>query len=297
MSSSASTTAATPVVGSWSCLSEHVPLKEATEKGHIKGRSSNAVSQRQRARTNEHLYVKGICAKGFLTHVSILFFLFFHQSGIVGDNLYVFSGENTPRVPIDNSLHVFNLSSKKWIELPKKDAQSWPIARIGHAGGTVGNAFYISGGRSGLDAGDVTLDDFWKYDTVSGTWTCLTDSTGTKPPPMSYHTMTSCGDSIFIFGGCTTDHGRSNGLYQYSTLTNTWSELSPVGSSSAPCARGGPGLAADDANVYVAFGYNGKEEQDDLWKFDRTNKSWTKVEPNGQKPTPRSVTDLVALKG
>jgi hypothetical protein len=245
----------------WRCLSAHVPLSEAASSGRLIGRSSNA-------------------------------------AGIVGDRLLVFSGENTPRVPIDDAVHVFDLKSAEWNRIERKDGQSWPTPRIGHAGTTVGSAFYISGGRTGLQAGDETLADLWRFDSTTNEWTQV-ETTGSKPPPLSYHVLASYGNNIYCFGGCTIDHGRTNGLWCLDTVSNEWSELSAPGAStdSAPCGRGGPGLAAFESTVYVGFGYNGVEEQTDLWSFDLAAKKWTRLETTGEKPTARSVTDLVALPG
>lgn len=163
---------------------------------------------------------------------------------------------------------------------------------------------YIYGGRTGLDCGDVTLSDLWCFDSETGLWTEVV-TTGSKPPALSYHVLATSGspndERIYLFGGCTIDppHGRTNGLWQLDTNTNEWFELSkPIyeGPSKGPCGRGGPGLAAFENTIFVAFGYNGKEEQRDLWRFDLNTKSWTKVTPSGDvTPTPRSVTDLVAL--
>lgn len=47
--------------------------------------------------------------------------------------------------------------------------------------------------------------------------------------------------------------------------------------------------------LFAAAGYNGKEEQADLWKFDLKSRSWSRVQPLGDAPKARSVTDLVLL--
>lgn len=112
--------------------------------------------------------------------------------------------------------------------------------------------------------------------------------------------MTGHGESLYLFGGCMIDHGRSNGLWQLSLKTLVWTELAPIQQqlqdpTAAPCARGGPGAVATADAVFIAFGYNGKEEQEDLWRFDLGKKSWSKIEPRGEvKPSTRSVTDLAA---
>jgi hypothetical protein len=186
------------------------------------------------------------------------------------------------------------------------------VGRIGHAGCGVPSisSFYIHGGRTEF-ADDATLDDLWCFKTNQLKWEKV-DAKGEKPPPLSYHTFTNHGKYIYCFGGCTNDHGRTNGLWQLDTESNVWVLLStPVSAyvssdvshhcasasssvSDRPCGRGGPGLAAFDDSVFTGFGYNGKNELNDLYRFDLTTHKWTSVDIMGG-PSARSVTDLVAL--
>jgi hypothetical protein len=50
---------------------------------------------------------------------------------VLGSKLLVFSGENTPRVPVDDSVHTFDLMSRKWTRAVQKQGSPWPqgIAR------------------------------------------------------------------------------------------------------------------------------------------------------------------------
>jgi len=56
-------------------------------------------------------------------------------------------------------------------------------------------------------------------------------------------------------------------------------------------------VAATADGVWIGFGYNGKEEQADLWHFDLSSKCWQQVRTTGSLPTARSVTDMVLLRG
>jgi hypothetical protein len=265
------------VGGSWSCLSAHVPASGLAAAGNrLLGRSSNA-------------------------------------AGIVGQHLLVFSGENIPRVPIDKDVHIFDLVARKWnapVAAPAADADqsSWPCARIGHASAVAGDALYISGGRTGLSCGDATLADLWKFKPATRKWEQV-QATGDLPPPLSYHVLTgdSGDDSIYLMGGCTADHGRSNGLWRFDTKSNVWTELSALSAAGAadddskPCVRGGPGVAAGRGAVWVAFGYSGVAEQQDLWRFDIASRKWERkwlgsAAGAAEGPEARSVTDLVFLK-
>ena len=37
-----------------------------------------------------------------------------HAIAVVGDKLYMFGGENAPRQPVDNDMHVFDLVKHEW---------------------------------------------------------------------------------------------------------------------------------------------------------------------------------------
>jgi hypothetical protein len=172
----------------------------------------------------------------------------------------------------------------------------------------VGTAVYVLGGRTAFEA-DETLSDLWRFDVPAASWS-LVHVSGAVPPPLSYHAMASDGPWIYLFGGCTNDHGRSNALYRLDTRSHEWSCVhphvpadAPNAASTAPCPRGGPGLAGVDGTVFVGFGYNGHEEQSDLWRLDASRVGqqpgprWQRVElaQDSVKPAARSVTDLVAL--
>jgi hypothetical protein len=47
-------------------------------------------------------------------------------SRCIGRRLYVFGGENIPRVPVDRALHIFDLDTRIWTSSPSSDAIPWP---------------------------------------------------------------------------------------------------------------------------------------------------------------------------
>lgn len=130
-------------------------------------------------------------------------------------------------------------------------------ARIGHAGAVIGSKWYVSGGRTGLQAGDDTLADLWRWSIPEASWQ-LVEPKGAAPPPLSYHVLATSGHFLYAFGGCTIDHGRTNGLWCLDTTNDEWTELaSPntnADSSAGPCGRGGPCVAASETEVWVGFG-------------------------------------------
>lgn len=82
--------------GQWRCVAAHVPVSDAEVAAGSaslpQGRSSNG-------------------------------------AGVVGSSLLLFSGENTPRVPIDDHVHVCDLDSGKWSSVQRRDGEHWPCGQ------------------------------------------------------------------------------------------------------------------------------------------------------------------------
>lgn len=123
------------------------------------------------------------------------------------------------------------------------------------------------------------------------------------PPALSYHSMSAYNEHIYLFGGCFAQCGRSNELWDYDITAQTWScisstaedKLSPSGMH-MPCSRGGPSMTAHNGVLYIGFGYDGKQELQDVWMWDISSKQWQELPcSTNMKPSNRSVTSLVVL--
>ncbi|KAJ3068896.1 hypothetical protein HK102_007049, partial [Quaeritorhiza haematococci] len=230
-----------------------------------------------------------------------------HSANILNNTLYIFSGENVPRQPIDANIHPFDLTSSKWLTpIPapsssSNDADAAPTPRVGHGSATVGNKIYIWGGRSGADMSP--LSDLYAFDTLTNTWSRIPQH-GSIPPARSYFSITASDTHIYVFGGCP-EKGRLNDLYAFDTTTDEWTKLTPQDESKpAPGPRGGAGLAYLDGKLYIHGGFN-MVELSDTWSFDLTSHTWTQLTPAttsssssavASVPEGRSVHGLVAVK-
>ena len=55
---------------------------------------------------------------------------------MLGSKLLVFSGENIPRVPVDDAVHVFDLAGKDgWSRIERVQGAQWPQGEERPAGG------------------------------------------------------------------------------------------------------------------------------------------------------------------
>lgn len=218
-----------------------------------------------------------------------------HAIAVVGHKVYAFGGEFSPRVPVDNQLHVFNLPDQTWSVIADAKGDT-PPPRVGVTMASIGHTIYVFGGR---DATHKELDDLYSFDTLTTTWTHHRRLSGPGPPHRSYHSMTAdhTAGRVYVFGGCG-NAGRLNDLWAYDVVDNKWIQFPlPAGEDSCK-PRGGPGLAAVDGKIWVVYGFSGVE-LDDVHCFDPNPNGgggrWVEVETKGDKPTPRSVFSTLVL--
>ncbi|CAH9072832.1 unnamed protein product [Cuscuta epithymum] len=203
-----------------------------------------------------------------------------HAITIVGQKVYAFGGEFTPRVPVDNQLYVFNLSDQTW-SLAEAVTGDVPPPRVGVTMATIGETIYIFGGR---DAEHKELNELYSFNTSTNQWTLLS-SGDDGPPNRSYHSMTSDDQHIFVFGGCGLT-GRLNDLWAYNIVSEKWAKFPLPGDACK--GRGGPGLAVVQGKIWVVYGFSG-DELDDVHCFDAIEEKWTLVQTKGENPSARSV--------
>ena len=201
---------------------------------------------------------------------------------------------------MDGDVFELDVDAQIWRRIRRESG--WPLARVGHAGVVHGAQLYIYGGRTSADEAQ-TMSDFWCFNPqkigASDAWTPLPLS-GTPPPPLSYHSMTSDSQTLYIFGGCTPDHGRSNHMWAFDLRQQTWDQLTPAADQqqdgSEPESRGGASVVHASDGLHVLFGYNGKEELADHWLWNKQDRRWDLL--SGDKgPRARSVTDVVFVRG
>ncbi|XP_010942274.1 thiohydroximate-O-sulfate sulfur/sulfate-lyase (nitrile-forming) NSP5 isoform X3 [Elaeis guineensis] len=202
-----------------------------------------------------------------------------HAITVVGHKAYAFGGEFSPRIPVDNKLHVFDLEDQTWsVAAAVGDI---PPPRVGVTMAAIGTTIYIFGGR---DLEHKELNELYSFDTCTNVWMLLSsDEVG--PPHRSYHSMAADEQRVYIFGGCG-NAGRLNDLWAYDISDRQWIQLPSPDESCRP--RGGPGLAVAGGKIWVVYGFSGVE-LDDVHCFDPISEKWTLVETSGDKPSPRSV--------
>ncbi|CAA0842825.1 Galactose oxidase/kelch repeat superfamily protein [Striga hermonthica] len=183
-----------------------------------------------------------------------------------------------------------------------------PGARSSHAITVVGQKAYSFGGEF---VPRVPVNNHLHvFDLVDWTWS-VANAQGQIPPPRVGVSMSSIGETIYVFGGRDEAHKELNEFYSFDTHTNTWAmlpsgpahrsyhefdkewvEFSLSGKSVKP--RGGPGLASVLGKIWVLYGFAGMEV-DDLHYFDLKEGKWVQVETDGENPRPRSVFSTLGI--
>lgn len=210
-----------------------------------------------------------------------------HSLSVIKGKAYVFGGEEQPREPVRNDMHIYTLPSSGVSEADYKQIAAEanpgegeiPPSRVGHTANAIGDRIYVFGGRGGKamqpweEKGRV-----WVYDTRLNSWSFLDPLSGSPyPAARSYHASAATmhprkrvqlnadnpagspdpevQGTIFVHGGCPAS-GRLADVWAFDLGTRMWS---PYPNAPGP-ARGGPSLTFTQNRLYRFGGFDGKEE-------------------------------------
>ena len=111
-----------------------------------------------------------------------------HTINFIHNKILVYGGENQPRMPIDDNIVAYDLTTHAWSIADVVNSDKKPCARIGHASCVLGSKLYVFGGRTGVDMGESSLNDLHAYDVNTKTWSQLSAnlSSQTHPAPRSF---------------------------------------------------------------------------------------------------------------
>eukprot|EP00775_Hariotina_reticulata_P003513 gene3513-3783_t len=181
-----------------------------------------------------------------------------------------------------------------WKKLEQAGAVPGP--RSSHAICCIGDDVYMFGGE--LQARVPVDDGLYKGSLSSGVWSKLHAAEGTSPGPRVAATMVAVGNKIYLFGGRTgidMGEGAQSDLFVFDTCTLTWTPLPQQQDdlAAAPPPRSYHAMAAAGGKVYIFGGCGTSGRLSDLWCFDPSSSSWTKM-PACDAVGPRGGPVLVA---
>ena len=149
--------------------------------------------------------------------------------------MYVFGGSSS--FGLMNDLFLFDPKAIAWrlVDTISPESKSSPERRAGHSMVSVGENFYVFGGR-GIAAGVLYgLNDVWRFNVVSRSWR-LCVNIGTAEPVGRMHTAAAIlQKKLFIYGGI---NPATNVVYKdlwwFDLQTFSWGELNGNKGVSAP---------------------------------------------------------------
>uniref|UniRef100_A0A8B9XCV4 Kelch domain containing 4 n=1 Tax=Bos mutus grunniens TaxID=30521 RepID=A0A8B9XCV4_BOSMU len=222
------------------------------------------------------------------------------------DELILFGGEyfNGQKTFLYNELYVYNIRKDSWtkVEIPNP-----PPRRCAHQAVVVpqgGGQLWIFGGEFASPDGEqfYHYKDLWVLHLATKTWEQVRSPGG--PSGRSGHRMVAWKRQLILFGGfheSTRDYIYYNDVYAFNLDTFTWSKLSPSGTGPTP-RSGCQMTVTPQGNIIIYGGYSKQRVRKDvdrgtqhsdmfLLKAEDGSEgkwSWTRINPSGAKPTPRS---------
>ncbi|XP_059916176.1 kelch domain-containing protein 4 [Gadus macrocephalus] len=233
------------------------------------------------------------------------------------DELILFGGEffNGKKTYLYNELYFYNIKKNSWV---KSEIPNPPPPRCAHQAVVVaqgGGQLWVFGGEFASPDGEqfYHYKDLWVLHLATHTWENI-KATG-APSGRSGHRMVLSKKQLLVFGGfheSTRDFIYYNDVYAFSLDSFSWSRLSPSGSVPSPRSACQMTCTPDASGVIVYGGYSKLKAKKDVEKGtihsdmfllkreskdDQEKWSWSRMNPAGNKPPPRSGFSLAVGPG
>ncbi|XP_028264092.1 kelch domain-containing protein 4 isoform X2 [Parambassis ranga] len=224
------------------------------------------------------------------------------------DELILFGGEffNGKKTYLYNDLFFYNIKKNTWV---KSEIPNPPPPRCAHQAVVVpqgGGQLWVFGGEFASPNGEqfYHYKDLWVLHLATHTWENIKAAGG--PSGRSGHRMVLSKRQLVVFGGfheSTRDFIYYNDIYSFSLDTFSWSRLFSSGSAPSPRSACHMTSTPDGTGVIIYGGYSKVRVKKDVEKgtihsdmflLKREGKegqekwSWSRLNPSGSKPPPRS---------
>ncbi|XP_068595594.1 kelch domain-containing protein 4 [Brachionichthys hirsutus] len=224
------------------------------------------------------------------------------------EELILFGGEffNGKKTYLYNDLFFYNIKKNCWV---KSEMPNPPPPRCSHQAVVVpqgGGQLWVFGGEFASPNGEQFYHyrDLWVLHLATHTWENIKAPGG--PSGRSGHRMILSKRQLLVFGGfheSTRDFIYYNDVHSFSLDNFTWSRPAPSGSAPSPRSACQMTSTPDGMGVIIYGGYSKlrvKKDVErgtihsDMFVLKREGKdghekwSWSRVNPSGNKPPPRS---------
>ncbi|CAD6574898.1 MAG: hypothetical protein ASARMPRED_006970 [Alectoria sarmentosa] len=198
-----------------------------------------------------------------------------HSLSIIKSKAYIFGGEQQPREPVDNHVHVFTLQSANNDEVDYQVirakaatfGEAIPSPRVGHTASVVDDRIYVFGGRGGKSMTPLEENGrLWVFDTKMNQWSYLDPAKGSPyPAARSYHASVS------------TEH-PVNTLQEHTVPDpppfNAAQERSKADQTANPLGTTASGFD-DHGTIFIHGGCPASGRVSDVWAFDIASRLWS----------------------
>lgn len=198
-----------------------------------------------------------------------------HSLSIIKSKAYIFGGEQQPREPVDNHVHVFTLQSANDDEVDYQiirskattDDGAVPCSRVGHTASVVDDRIYMFGGRGGKAMKPLEENGrVWVFDTKMNQWSYLDPAQGSPyPASRSYHASTSTEHPMSAFQEKTVQDSTPFNAAQEETKTDQ--TVNPLGTTAS--------WLDDHGTIFIHGGCPASGRVSDVWAFDVASRLWS----------------------
>jgi N-acetylneuraminic acid mutarotase len=181
----------------------------------------------------------------------------------------------------ENRYAKYNIENNTWsyVTMPAKK----PGYRYGHAGGIIGDYFYIFGGRY-----TAYYNDTWRYNIAANTWSNMSPS---SPPAVRYHVdkqSTVVGDKLYVLGGYDASTYVTD-FWVYDSTANTWTSLATPTNAVYHCGA----ITSYDGKIYYLRGNQSPAVRNLLLCYDIATNTWNETLEDA--PTKLYWSNLVSM--
>ena len=200
-----------------------------------------------------------------------------HSLSIVKSKVYIFGGEQQPREPVDNHVHVFTLQFPITAEVDYQIIQAKattsdgevPCPRVGHTATVVDDRIYVFGGRGGKAMKPLEENGrVWVFDTKMNQWSHLDPAKGSPhPAARSYHASTSTEHPVSAFQEKTVQDPPPFSAAEEQKKTDQ--TVNPVGTIASGFD--------DHGTIFIYGGCPASGRVSDVWAFDIASRFWSQL--------------------
>lgn len=198
-----------------------------------------------------------------------------HSLSIIKSKAYIFGGEQQPREPVDNHVHVFTLQSANNDEVDYQVIQARaatneepvPCPRVGHTATVVDDRIYVFGGRGGKAMKPLEENGrVWVFDSKMNQWSYLDPAKGSPyPAARSYHASTSTEHPASTFHEKTVqDPAPFNAAHDQIPTDQTVSPMGTIDSG-----------FDDHGTIFIHGGCPASGRVSDVWAFNIGARTWS----------------------